>query len=80
MGILIQDGTVYDGSGALPIKADILIEGERIAAIGPHLAAYNTTPCATIDAHGRVVCRASLIYTATRMLPCSHHQTSARLN
>lgn len=56
MNILIQGGTVYDGSGALPIEADILIEGERIVAIGPHLAAHNTTPCTTIDAHGRVVC------------------------
>ncbi|MDR1325459.1 MAG: amidohydrolase family protein [Treponema sp.] len=56
MDILIQGGTVYDGSGTPPIEADILIEGERIAAIGPRLTVHSATPCTTIDAHGRVVC------------------------
>ncbi|MDR2418526.1 MAG: amidohydrolase family protein [Treponema sp.] len=56
MGILIQDGTVYDGSGSPPIEADILIEGERIAAMGARLTAHGAAPRATINARGRVVC------------------------
>jgi len=32
--VLIKGGTVYDGSGATPIKADIVIRGDRIIAIG----------------------------------------------
>ena len=32
--VLIQNGTVYDGTGAAPVVADIAIDGDRIAAIG----------------------------------------------
>jgi N-acyl-D-aspartate/D-glutamate deacylase len=32
--VLLRGGTVYDGTGAAPIKADIGIRGDRIAAIG----------------------------------------------
>lgn len=32
--ILIQNGTVYDGTGAPPYVADIAIDGDRVAAIG----------------------------------------------
>ena len=31
---LIQNGTVIDGTGAQPVLADVLIEGERITAVG----------------------------------------------
>ncbi len=31
---LLRNGTIYDGSGAPPVTADILIQGDRIAAIG----------------------------------------------
>jgi N-acyl-D-aspartate/D-glutamate deacylase len=54
MSILIQGGAVYDGSGAPPIEADVLIEGERIAAIGARLAV--PPDAEVIDAHARVVC------------------------
>ncbi len=32
--VLIQNGTVYDGTGAAPVVADIAIKGDRIAAVG----------------------------------------------
>lgn len=52
MKYLIQNGTVYDGTGALAYQSDLLIEGDRIAAIAPKL----TVPDATIvDASGLAV-------------------------
>ena len=32
--MLIKGGTVYDGTGASPVRADVAIKGDRIAAIG----------------------------------------------
>src|SRR5262245_11074610 len=32
--LIIDNGSVYDGSGRAPIVADVAIEGDRIAAIG----------------------------------------------
>src|SRR5688572_29640132 len=32
--VIIDNGSVYDGSGAAPVVADVAIEGDRIAAIG----------------------------------------------
>ena len=32
--VLIKDGTVYDGTGAAPIQADVGIKGDRIVALG----------------------------------------------
>src|SRR3982750_844762 len=32
--IIIRGGTVYDGTGRAPVKADVGIRGDRIAAIG----------------------------------------------
>jgi len=32
--VLIRNGTVYDGTGAAPLVADIGIEGDRIVAVG----------------------------------------------
>ncbi|PYP85618.1 MAG: aminoacylase [Blastocatellia bacterium AA13] len=32
--VLIKGGTVYDGTGASPVRADVAIKGDRIAAIG----------------------------------------------
>ena len=32
--VLIRNGSVYDGTGAAPIVADIAIDGDRIAAVG----------------------------------------------
>ncbi|MFZ0249494.1 MAG: amidohydrolase family protein [Acidimicrobiales bacterium] len=37
MTVVIRGGTVVDGTGAPPERADVRIEGERIAGIGPGL-------------------------------------------
>ena len=34
--ILIQNGTVYDGTGAPPIQADVLVDDGKIAMVAPH--------------------------------------------
>ncbi len=47
---VIKGGTVVDGTGAPGVKADVLIDGDRIVAVGPDL-----TGDTTIDATGRVV-------------------------
>lgn len=36
-GVILRGGTVYDGSGSAPIKADLVMERGRIASIGPDL-------------------------------------------
>jgi N-acyl-D-aspartate/D-glutamate deacylase len=58
MDILIQGGIVYDGSGAAPQRADVLIAGERIADRAPCLAptAGGFPDTIVIDARGKVVC------------------------
>src|SRR5687767_644578 len=50
--IIIKGGTVYDGSGRPPRRADIGIKGDRIAAVGNLSRA--TSP-AIIDARGQAV-------------------------
>jgi N-acyl-D-amino-acid deacylase len=35
--VLIEHALVYDGSGKPPFRADVRVEGDRIAAIAPHL-------------------------------------------
>ncbi len=45
--VLIRNGTVYDGTGAAPITADVAIRGDRIAGIGDFSAA---SAAMTIDA------------------------------
>jgi N-acyl-D-amino-acid deacylase len=50
--VLIQGGTVYDGSGQAPVRADVGIRGDRIAAIG-NLAAKDAR--LVVDAKGLAV-------------------------
>ncbi len=50
--VLIKGGTIYDGSGALPITADVAITGDRIVAIGNLKDAQART---MIDARGLAV-------------------------
>jgi N-acyl-D-amino-acid deacylase len=50
--LLIKHGTVVDGSGAPGVAADVAIEADRIAAVGPHLAGQAGR---TIDAKGLMV-------------------------
>jgi N-acyl-D-aspartate/D-glutamate deacylase len=48
--IVIKGGTVHDGTGAPPVRADVRVEGGAIAAIGPDLDGE-----AVLDATGQVV-------------------------
>jgi len=50
--LIVAYGTVYDGSGGEPLKADIGIRGDRIAAIGDLSGALTKK---TIDASGLAV-------------------------
>jgi N-acyl-D-amino-acid deacylase len=50
--VVIRNGTIYDGTGGAPYKADVAIKGDRIAAIAPHLDGHGQTE---IDASGKAV-------------------------
>jgi N-acyl-D-amino-acid deacylase len=50
--VLIKNGTVYDGAGSAPVKADLGIKGDRIVAIGNLRDADART---VIDARGLAV-------------------------
>jgi N-acyl-D-aspartate/D-glutamate deacylase len=49
--LLIQGGTLVDGTGAPPREADVALEGRRIAAVGRTLGPARET----LDARGRLV-------------------------
>src|SRR2546428_13574712 len=50
--VLIKNGSVIDGTGTAARPADVALEGDRIAAIGPNLRGEAAR---TIDATGHVV-------------------------
>ena len=50
--LLIRDGLVIDGSGAVPVEADVAVEGDRIAAVG---ALSGWTADAVVEAGGLAV-------------------------
>ena len=49
--VVIRGGTVVDGTGAAPVKADIGISGERITAVG-EIPTTARESAKTIDASG----------------------------
>ena len=49
--LIIRNGTVYDGTGNAPVKADVAISGETIVAVGDRLGAAREE----IDAAGHIV-------------------------
>jgi len=51
--LVIKSGSIYDGTGQPPFKADIGIQGKRIATIEPNL---DTNATEVIDAAGLMVC------------------------
>jgi len=55
MNLLIQDGWLADGSGEALQKSDVLIENDRIAAVGQHLPVHGVQ---TVSAAGQIVCPA----------------------
>ena len=50
--VIIRGGTVYDGTGRAPMKADLGIRGDRIAAVGNLSRATAPT---IVDANGMAV-------------------------
>jgi N-acyl-D-amino-acid deacylase len=50
--LVVRGGTIYDGGGGAPYAGDVGIRGDRIAYVGPHLAAPGA---AEIDARGLAV-------------------------
>ncbi len=52
MTVALRGGTVVDGTGAAPVRADVLLEGPRVEAIGPGVGAGADT---VIDAAGLLV-------------------------
>ena len=50
--VIVRGGTVYDGTGAAGRRADVAINGERIAAVGD---LGNATAATVVDATGRAV-------------------------
>jgi len=53
MTVVIRGGTVVDGTGAPPVRADVVIEGERIISVGPD--ADSAGADRVIDASGMLV-------------------------
>jgi len=51
--VAIRGGTVVDGTGAAPVRADVLVVGDRVRAIGPDVAAEDVDT--VIDATGLLV-------------------------
>ncbi len=51
--VLIAGGDVYDGSGAGPVRADVGVRGDRVAAVGRGLP---REAGAVVDAAGKAVC------------------------
>ena len=49
---IIRGGLVVDGSGGAPFAGDVAIRGDRIAAVGPHLAG---SAAGEVDARGLAV-------------------------
>jgi N-acyl-D-aspartate/D-glutamate deacylase len=49
--LVLKGGTVVDGSGGAPFEADVVVEGDRIVAIGRHDGPAGEV----IDARGRIV-------------------------
>ena len=50
--VLIRNGSLYDGTGAPPVQADLAIFGDRIVAIGHQPIGQGRIE---IDARGKVV-------------------------
>ena len=53
MKTLFQNGVIYDGSGEKPFRGDVLIEDDRILAVGPEIAEQADR---TVDVGGLAVC------------------------
>jgi N-acyl-D-amino-acid deacylase len=50
--LILRGGTIYDGSGREPFVGDVAIEGDRIAAVAPHISGRGIRE---VDVRGRAV-------------------------
>jgi N-acyl-D-amino-acid deacylase len=50
--VVVRGGEIYDGSGGAPYVGDVAIQGDRIAAIAPHVAGRGRQE---VDARGKAV-------------------------
>ncbi|WP_314732517.1 D-aminoacylase [Microbacterium sp. Marseille-Q6965] len=67
--VVIRGGTVYDGSGAPGVEADVVVRGDRIAAVGPG-AGDAVAGARVIDATGRAVAPGFIdIHTHSDVVP-----------
>ena len=53
MRLLFREARVWDGTGAPPVMADVLVEGERIAAVMPLPSRLHADDARVIEAAGR---------------------------
>ncbi len=53
MTVIIRGGTVVDGTGAEPVRADVVVVGDRVIAIGPDVGDAGADT--VIDATGQLV-------------------------
>ena len=55
MTVAIRGGSVVDGTGAPATRADVVIEGERVVAIGPDAGRAVGSEASVVDAGGMLV-------------------------
>ncbi len=55
MTVVIRGGTVVDGTGAPPVRADVVVEGDRVAAIGPDAGRAAGSDATLVDAGAMLV-------------------------
>jgi len=53
MRLLIDGAMVWDGTGAAPVPAKVLVEGERIAAVAPQAESLDAQDAERIDGAGK---------------------------
>jgi N-acyl-D-amino-acid deacylase len=79
--ILVSGGTLLDGTGAPPLRADLLLEGGRIAGIVRGEGNTRALPARTIDAQGMFVAPGFIdthIHTDVQLLIDPQQEASLR--
>lgn len=81
MDLVFRDAEVVDGTGAPSYRADVAIDGGRIASIvqeGAAAGCQRPTARRVVDAEGLVLSPASSTCTPTATSRCSATRTTAR--